>query len=44
MDNDSIPTAILILDDFQSREPFCVDKELHCMAMIVELASQCKFK
>lgn len=44
IDSDSIPEAILILEDYQRYDSVVPDKELHLAAMCVNLMSQVVFK
>lgn len=41
---DSIPEAILILEDYQRYDSIVPDKELHLAALCVNLMMQCQFK
>jgi DNA polymerase III delta prime subunit len=40
----SIPTAILILDDYMRSSNSVVDKEIHTIAFLVALTDDCSFK
>jgi len=41
---ESIPTAILILSDYQHKHNFVIDKGINLMAMCVDIGLQCNFK
>ena len=40
---ESIPAAILLLGEFQKWAPFVADQEIHLMATLTEMMSQCEF-
>lgn len=44
IEEDSIPSSILILNDYQYRHHFVLDLELHLYACIIELSNTVKFK
>lgn len=41
---DSVPSIVLVLNDFDSREPNVKDKEIHMVAMMTEIINECTFK
>ena len=44
VESDSIPTLILILNDFDRHEPHVKDVELHAVAMCLQIMTECRFK
>jgi len=43
IDPETIPTAIMITDDYMSRHSFCIDPEIHVTAYLIDLANNVKF-
>ena len=44
LDKNSIPTAIMIIADYQYKSAFVADQEINMLACIVQITVECNFK
>lgn len=41
---ESIPALIILLDDYQATQAMCANPEIHLLACIIKIMSECKFR
>ena len=44
MKPESIPSAVIVLGEYQYKSAFVADQEINLLACLTEIMSQCKFK